>query len=109
MDRPRQRRFNKLSKCVKQDTDDLEVEPVLSTDKSTLQFVLSLRGRDVTCSLAVDALVQCFWLPDGAAEEQIYRTFKNGLVRIVATAQRKWLARGGKSVLLNAQDFEVHR
>jgi hypothetical protein len=94
---------------MKRNTDDLELEPTLSSDKAMLNFVLSLRGHDVTCSLAVDALVQCFWLPDGAAEEQIYRTFKNGLVRIVATAQRKWLARGGGSVLLSAQDFELHR
>jgi hypothetical protein len=65
---------------------------------------LSIRGREIECSVARDALEAHFWLPRDAGEMLTLRTFESGRNRIVAVAQRKLLARSDERLWLAAND-----
>ncbi|SOE50268.1 Protein of unknown function [Burkholderia sp. OK233] len=77
----------------------------VSPDGRAVVFMLSIRGREVECAVAREALEEHFWLPRGANRTNTLRTFENGGNRIVAVAQRKFLARPAEPLRLTASDF----
>jgi hypothetical protein len=83
----------------------LDRAPAVSPDGRAVVFMLSIRGREVECAVARDALEEHFWLPRGADEVRTLKTFENGRNRIVAVAQRKLLAHPDERLWLAANDF----
>jgi hypothetical protein len=77
----------------------------VSPDGRAVVFMLSIRGREVECAVAREALEEHFWLPRGSNRTNTLRTFENGRNRIVAVAQRKLLARPDERLSLTANDF----
>ena len=63
--------------------------------------MLSIRGREVECAVAREALEEHFWLPRGANRTNTLRTFENGRNRI--TAQKKLLAWPGEPLWLTVK------
>jgi hypothetical protein len=80
---------------------------VVSPDGRTISFVLSIRDRDVECTVTREALVQHFWLETSADETRMLKAFEGGRNRIVAIAQRRGLARPLNRVTLDADDFRI--
>ena len=85
----------------------LELEPRISADGRAVNFALPVRGRDLECSITCEALEQHFWLQRGAGEARILKTFEDGRKRILAMAERKFLARPAERLMLTANDFGV--
>lgn len=83
----------------------LDHVPAVSSDGRAVFFMLSMRGREVECAVARDALEEHFWLPRGADEMRTLNTFETGRNRIVAVAERKLLARPDERLWLTANDF----
>jgi hypothetical protein len=79
----------------------------VSPDGRAVFFMLSIRGREVECAVAREALEEHFWLPRGANRTNTLRTFENGRNRIAAVAQRKLLARPGEPLWLTVSDFII--
>ncbi|MDE1184230.1 DUF1488 domain-containing protein [Paraburkholderia sp.] len=87
----------------------LELEPHVSADGRSINFMLTIRGRELECVVTREALEQHFWLQRGASEARILRTFEDGRKRITAVAERKMLARQASKLLLGVADFEARR
>jgi hypothetical protein len=83
----------------------LDRAAAVSPDGRAVVFILRIRGRDVECAIARDALEEYFWLPRGADAMRALKTFENGRKRIVAIAQRKLLARPDEPLRLTPNDF----
>ncbi|SIO72461.1 Protein of unknown function [Burkholderia sp. GAS332] len=77
----------------------------VSTDGRTVLFTLSVRNREVECTVTRDALEQHFWLTPDADAARTIRAFEDGRDRIVALARRKLLARSTEPVRLTVKDF----
>jgi hypothetical protein len=80
---------------------------VVSPDGRAISFVLSIRDRDVECTVTREALVQHFWLETGADEIRMLKTFESGRNRIVAIAQRRGLAHPHNLITLDVDDFRI--
>lgn len=83
----------------------LDRAAAVSPDGRAVIFTLSIRGREVECAVAREALEEHFWLPHGADATRTLRTFENGRNRIFAPAQRKLLARPDEPLRLTMSDF----
>ncbi|CAB3808588.1 hypothetical protein LMG28614_06841 [Paraburkholderia ultramafica] len=83
----------------------LDLAAAVSPDRRAVVFMLSIRGREIECAVARDALEAHFWLPRDAGEMLTLKTFENGRNRIVAVAQRKLLARPDGRLWLAANGF----
>ena len=70
----------------------LDCPPAVSSDARAAAFTLSLRGRQVEGAIARDALEENFWLTRRADATRPLKTIGAGRNRIVAVAQRKFLA-----------------
>ncbi|MFM0277760.1 DUF1488 family protein [Paraburkholderia sediminicola] len=81
----------------------------VSVERHVVSFVLSVRGRVLDCAIDVDALEQYFWLQQGANEARILKAFLDGSKRILAVAERKWLAHPNDKVSLTSRDFSMRR
>ncbi|MFM0015991.1 DUF1488 family protein [Paraburkholderia sediminicola] len=79
--------------------------PAVSPDGRAVVFMLSIRGHEVEGAITRDALEDHFWLPRSADVTRTLKTFENGRNRIVAVAQRKFLARPDERLSLTANDF----
>ncbi len=87
----------------------LELEPTVSPDGRNVLFILPTRGRDIECIVTREALEQHFWLPQGASDARILKTFSDGQRRIVAVAERKMRAHAGERIVLTVGDFGNRR
>lgn len=67
------------------------LELTLSPDRKLVMFVITVREREVPCTITRDALEQHFWVPVGASDVRILKAFEDGRKRIMAVAERKWL------------------
>jgi hypothetical protein len=83
----------------------LDRAAAVSPDGRAVMFMLSIRGREVECAVAREALEEHFWLPRGADATRTLRTFGNGRNRIFALAQKKLLARPDEPLRLTKSDF----
>ncbi|RFU44534.1 DUF1488 family protein [Paraburkholderia sp. DHOC27] len=81
----------------------------VSPDGRAVVFTVTIRDRDVECTIARDALEEYFWLPHDADTTRVLRTFENGRKRIAAVAQRKSLVHPGQPVRLSGSDFATKR
>lgn len=70
----------------------LDRAAAVSPERRAVIFTLSIRGHEVECAVARDALEEHFWLPLGADATRMLKTFESGRNRIFAVAQRKYLA-----------------
>jgi hypothetical protein len=87
--------------------EPLELAPLIDPDGRRLNFTLSLRGREVDCSISREALERHFWLQPGASDTRILKAFEDGRGRILAVAERKALAHASERISLGATDFEA--
>lgn len=86
-----------------------ELQPRVSPDGQGIVFVLSHRGRNITCRVTREVLEQHFWVPPGASETRVLQAFVDGRGRLVAMAERKLLAHGGERLVLTIDDFDGRR
>jgi hypothetical protein len=80
----------------------------VSPDRKHMMFVTTVRGQEVPCTIARDALERHFWVPDGASDARLLRAFADGRKRITAVAERKWLkptSTPGARIALTVADF----
>lgn len=80
--------------------------PAVSPDGRAVVFMQAIRGRKVECAVARDALGEHFWLPRGAHETRMLRTFKNGRKRIEVIVPQNGRNTKGKEILPTR--FEKH-
>ncbi|MDR3571892.1 MAG: DUF1488 family protein [Candidatus Pacebacteria bacterium] len=85
--------------------DVLDFVPSVSADGSRITFRLSDRIGSVECAITREALEAYFWLPLGAGEVRMLKTFADGRERIIAVAERKMRARPDQPVRLTTADF----
>ncbi|USX06713.1 DUF1488 family protein [Paraburkholderia fungorum] len=83
----------------------LDRAPAVSPDGRAVVFMLSIRGQEVEGAIARDALEEHFWLPRSSDATRTLKTFEQGRNRIVAVAQRKFLARPDEPLRLGVHDF----
>lgn len=74
--------------------DVLDFAPSVSPDGSKIAFRLSERIGSADCAIVREALEAHFWLPPGADEVRMLKTFADGCERIIAVAERKVRAAG---------------
>jgi Protein of unknown function (DUF1488) len=86
---------------------DIRISPdaVVSGDHSFVIFDAHVRERSVQCSIAREALEQYFWVPVGASDAQLLKSYADGRRRIEAIVCRKLLATQGEAVGLSLSDF----
>ena len=86
---------------------DIQISPnaVVSADRSLVVFDAHLRERSVQCSIVREALEQYFWVPVGASDAQLLKSYADGRKRIEAIVCRKLLATQGEAVDLSMSDF----
>ena len=86
---------------------DIRISPdaVVSADRSLVIFDAHVRERSVQCSIAREALELYFWVPAGASDAQLLKSYSDGRKRIEAIVGRKLLATPGEAVGLNMSDF----
>ena len=80
-------------------------DAVVSGDHSFVIFDAHVRERSVQCSIAREALVQYFWVPAGASDAQLLKSYADGRKRIEAIVCRKLLATPEETVGLSMSDF----
>ncbi|MFM0551253.1 DUF1488 family protein [Paraburkholderia sediminicola] len=79
--------------------------PTVSPDGSKIAFPLSERTGFAKCVISREALEEHFWLPPGADEVRMLKTFADGRERIIAVAERKMRARPHQPVRITVADF----
>ena len=86
---------------------EIRISPdaVVSGDRSFVIFDAHVRERSVQCSIAREALEQYFWVPVGASDAQLLKSYSDGRKRIEAIVYRKLLATPGEAVGLSMSDF----
>ena len=86
---------------------DIRISPdaVVSADRNFVVFDAHLRERSVQCSIAREALESYFWVPAGATDAQLLKSYSDGRKRIEAIVYRKLLATQGEAVGLSMSDF----
>lgn len=87
----------------------VDVAPGVSPDGRAIIFRLSDRRRDIVCAITREALEEYFWLPAGADEVRMLKTFADGRQRILAVAERKMRVRPDQPVRLTIDDFLTKR
>jgi hypothetical protein len=90
---------------IEQGLNVAEVVP----DKSEILFRLSGDRVNVACAITREALEDHFWLPAGADQVRMLKTFADGQRRIVAAAERKIRLRPSEPVRLTVDDFLIKR
>ncbi|MEM5314211.1 DUF1488 family protein [Paraburkholderia sp. JHI869] len=77
-------------------------------------MIRKLRSNDVArrlcvgCVVTIAALEAYFWLEPRASDARILKTFRDGYGRILAIAERKWLAHPATRLELTPADFARH-
>ena len=86
---------------------DIRISPeaVVSGDRSFVIFDAHVRERSVQCSIAREALELYFWVPAGASDAQLLKSYSDGRRRIEAIVGRKILATPGEMIGLSVSDF----
>ena len=86
---------------------DIRISPdaVVSADRSLVIFDAHVRERSVKCSIAREALELYFWVPAGASDAQLLKSYSDGRRRIEAIVGRKILATPGEMIGLSVSDF----
>jgi Protein of unknown function (DUF1488) len=86
---------------------DIRISPdaVVSGDRNLVIFDAHVRERSVQCSIAREALELYFWVPAGASDAQLLKSYVDGRKRIEAMVGRKLLATPGEVIGLSMSDF----
>jgi Protein of unknown function (DUF1488) len=86
---------------------DIRISPeaVVSGDRSFVIFDAHVRERSVQCSIAREALELYFWVPAGASDAQLLKSYSDGRRRIEAIVGRKILATPGEMIGSSVSDF----
>ncbi|WP_308112591.1 MULTISPECIES: DUF1488 family protein [Paraburkholderia] len=69
--------------------DVLDFVPSVPPDGGRIAFRLSEQAGSAECAISREALEAHFWLPLGACEVRMLKTFADGRERIIAVAERK--------------------
>ena len=80
-------------------------EVTLSRDGSLVLFTGRFGEREVRCAIARETLEQHFWLPEGASESYVIKSFLDGSQRITAAVERRLLRERCEPVMLGSRDF----
>jgi hypothetical protein len=86
---------------------DIRISPdaVVSADRNFVVFDAYLRERSVKCTIEREALELYFWVPAGASDAQLLKSYVDGRKRIEAMVGRKLLATPGEVIGLSMSDF----
>lgn len=80
-------------------------EVMLSRDGSLVLFMGRFGERAVRCAIARETLEQHFWLPQGASDSYVIKSFLDGSQRITAALERRLLRECREPVMLGSRDF----
>jgi hypothetical protein len=89
--------------------DDFDLTPGVSQDGRSIVFRLLNKQREVECAITRETLEECFWLPAGADDARMLKTFVDGRQRIAAVAERRMRARADRTIQLTVADFLAKR
>ncbi|AUT66370.1 DUF1488 family protein [Paraburkholderia terrae] len=87
----------------------VDFAPEVSPDGRAIIFRLSDRRCDVECAITREALEEYFWLPTGADDVRMLKTFADCRRRILAVAERKMRVRPDQPVRFTIDDFVAKR
>ncbi|QGZ67070.1 DUF1488 family protein [Paraburkholderia acidisoli] len=85
--------------------EELSEVPRVLSDNSGVAFCITAGEASALCIISIQALEDCFWLPQGADPAHVLIAFGNGFNRIRAVAERKMRASASPKILLKPADF----
>jgi hypothetical protein len=95
-----------VSVVVPMSKDSVRCEDItLSRDGSLVLFMGRFGDCTVRCAIPRETLEQHFWLPQGASESYVLKSFLDGSQRITAAVERRLLRERREPVMLGARDF----